>query len=114
MVIDSLTEFCGKSNAGLCSKKLGCDADCKSGSSHQDKDKKPFDNVMTVISCDTHIDDLGDDYRNKQVKHNFQKFEERCKDAFFLVVSQVDCERSHFVFPPFFLMIDNPYYSPVS
>ena len=42
------------------------------------------------------IDDLRNDYRDKQIKHNFQKFEERGKNAFFPVIFQIDCERSHF------------------
>ena len=65
MVINSLPQFCGKSYTGFRCKKLGSDTDCK---------------------YDTHINDLGNYYRNKQIEHNFQKFEERCKNAFFLIV----------------------------
>ena len=101
MVVDGLPEFRCKANTGFCCKVLGCDADGKAGSRHQDQDKKSLNDVRTVVSSDTHINDLGNNYRNKQVKHNFQKFEERCKNAFFSVILQIDCERSHFKFPPF-------------
>ena len=86
MVINSLPQFCGKSYTGFRCKKLGSDTDCKSGGSHKHKDEKSFNDVWTIISCDTHINDLGNYYRNKQIEHNFQKFEERCKNAFFLIV----------------------------
>ena len=82
MVIDSLPEFRCKANTGLCCKELGCDADGQTGSRHQDQDKKSLNDVRTVVSRDTHINDLGNNYRNKQVKHNFQKFEEKVQECF--------------------------------
>ena len=36
-----------------------------------------------VIVSNTHINDLGDDDRHQQVKHNFQKLEKRSQNAFF-------------------------------
>ena len=96
MVVNGLSQFCGKSYTGLSCKKLGGDADCESGSCHEYQNKKSLDDIRAIISSDTYINDLGNDYRDKQIKHNFQKFEERGKNAFFPVIFQIDCERSHF------------------
>ena len=85
MVINGLSQFRGESDTGFRCKKLGGDTDCKSGGCHKHKDKKTFNDVWTVIPCNAHINDLGNYYRNKQIEHNFQKFEERCKNAFFLI-----------------------------
>lgn len=84
MVVNGLSQFCGKSYTSLSCKKLGGDADCESGSCHEYQNKKSLDDIRAIISSDTYINDLRNDYRDKQIKHNFQKFEERGKNAFFL------------------------------
>lgn len=56
-------------------QKLGRDADCQSCGCHQYQDKEFLYDVAVVIVSNTHINDLGDDDRHQQVKHNFQKLE---------------------------------------
>ena len=109
MVKNCLTYFCGKTYAGFCCKKLGCDADCQSCGCHQYQDKEFLYDVAVIVMGNTHINDLGNDDRHQQVKHNFQKFEKRSQNAFFFVVSKIFCECSHFFFfPPFPFYYNKP------
>ena len=108
MVKYSLTYFCSKTYAGFCCKKLCSNADCKSCGSHQYQNKKSLHDIAVIITGDSHINDLGDNDRHKQVKYNFQKLEKRSQNAFFFVISKIFCECSHFFFFLRFLIFLKP------
>ena len=101
MVKDSLSKLGGKAGACLCGKKLGCNTDSQTGSSHEKQDKKILNDNLPVISRNSHINHTGDDHGNQQVKYYLQKLEKGSQYAFFFVVFQVDSETSHVLFPPF-------------
>ena len=75
----------------------------------QYQDKEFLYDVAVIVMGNTHINDLGNDDRHQQVKHNFQKLEKRSQNAFFFVVSKIFCECSHFFFfPPFPFYYNKP------
>ena len=121
MIKSCLTKLCGKSNTGFGCKILGCDTDSEPCSSHKDQNKEILNNEAMIIAGNTNINDPGNNYRNKKIEHNFKKFEERCKNALFFVVFQIDCERTHvdsflhfiLIYTKYCLRIDKVYYIPV-
>ena len=89
MVKDRLTEIGGEADAGFRCKILGSKAAGKTGSCHKDQNKKPLDDVAMIILSHSHIDDLGNDKGDDQVKHDFQKLEKRCKNTFLFIFFQI-------------------------
>ena len=61
----------------------------KADESQQQQKAAPHQNIMQVVRCNAHIDDICHDQRHKQVKGGFQHLKERCKHAFALVALQV-------------------------
>ena len=89
MVENGLTEICSEADAGFRCEVLGGEAAGKTGCRHKDQNKKSLDNVTVVVLSHSHIDDLGNDKGNDQVKHDFQKLEKRCKNTFLFIFFQI-------------------------
>ena len=107
MVKDRLAKLGCTADARFCREILRGEAAAKSDCRHQNEDSKTADDVRTVIACDTHIDDLGNNHRHKKVEYDFQKLEQRSDDALFFVVLQVDSKTFHLLFHSPFLCFFN-------
>ena len=103
MVKDRLAKLSCTADARFCREILRGEAAAKSDCRHQNEDSKTADDVRTVIACDTHIDDLGNNHRHQKVEYDFQKLEQRSDDALFFVVLQVDSKTFHLLFHSPFL-----------
>ena len=79
----------GVAHRRLGGKVLRGQAAGKADESQQQQKAAPHQNIMQVVRCNAHIDDIGHHQRHEQVKGGFQHFKERCKHAFALVALQV-------------------------
>ena len=99
----------GIAHRRLGGKVLRGQAAGKADESQQQQKAAPHQNIMQVMCCNAHIDDIRHDQRHKQVKGGFQHLKERCKHTFALVALQV---AKHPVPKKFLLRGQNtPYYN---
>ena len=79
----------GVAHRRLGGKILRGQAAGKADESQQQQKAAPHQNIMQVMCCNAHIDDVCHNQRDKQVKGGFQHLEQRRKHAFALVAVQI-------------------------
>ena len=73
---------------------LGRQAAGKAHNGQQQQDAAPHKDIVEIMCCNAHVDDVCHDQRHKQVERGFQHLEQRCKHSLALVAVQVG---KHFI-----------------
>ena len=79
----------GVAHRRLGGKVLRGQAAGKADESQQQQKAAPHQNIMQVMCCNAHIDDIRHDQRHEQVERGFQHLEKGRKHALALVVLQI-------------------------
>ena len=79
----------GVTHRGLGREVLGGKAAGEADDGQQQQNTAPHKDIMEVVRCNAHIDDVCHNQRDKQVKGGFQHLEQRRKHAFALVAVQI-------------------------